>query len=755
MQSKVRRMSSSAMLAVLALVAATARGQTGDLVRVWDVKDASQAGQLTIYNADDQGSLLGEPVGSGDVDGDGYDDVVTCAFYGPSGPANGRRGAGKAHVWFGGPDVLRGGVVDDAGAPASRTVEIWGARADDFLGTEVAVADVSGDGVDDILLCAENSSGFGASGVRDHAGALYIIEGRAGLEGPIDLASPPAGVHQVLGARSGDRFGFWVVAGDVTGDGVSDVVVSADLAKSSSGAGNARGAVYLIPGGSSLPDRIDLADAATVRNLGITTIYGVDDFDHLGSSLTTGDFDGDGLVDVAIGAGVSRAGAAFSGYGLPNNALGQGGGDGPGNDREDAGEVYVVFGRAQWPSTIQLASPPPDVTIVYGDQAHAYFGEDVRAGDVDGDGRDELAVGALLGDAPGRNGAGLGYVFWSAQFGRGKRIDARTASAAAMTTIYGQAAGDIGADSILLADLDGDGFADVLFGSPLNTPLPARQGAGDLKVIYGGPDRLPGIVDTARPAPVTIYQLYAADPADMFTYSLTVGDVDGDGMLDIVPNSMGGDGLDNRHDAAGDAFVISGRVFAGRTGRGPDAPSCLSRVTVSPDQKTYYAGQSGIVLTLVCDSSAFVDGAVAVVRGVEVPTEYVSGSELRVRLDDAPDVRNAPGQLTVQVRNPGLGPSTAVLSITLVGPTVKKAKITQANAAYTITVKGKTFLEGATASVTDASGAAVPVLTVERRSTKKLVVQIARDAVVRGTTLTVVVENPGPAPSNAATVTVP
>ena len=41
------------------------------------------------------------------------------------------------------------------------------------------------------------------------------------------------------------------------------------------------------------------------------------------------------------------------------------------------------------------------------------------AGDVDGDGKDELAVGALLGSAPGRNASGLGYVFWSGAFGRG------------------------------------------------------------------------------------------------------------------------------------------------------------------------------------------------------------------------------------------------------------------------------------------------------------------------------------------------
>ncbi len=742
---------------VSSLVFSSADAQNGGLVRIWDVKDATQTGQLTIYNADAEGCLLGEPVGSGDVDGDGFADIVTCSFYGPAGPGNNRRGAGKLHLWFGGADVLAGGLVYDADAPTGRYVEIWGARADDFLGSEVDIADVTGDGLADILVCAENSSGFGSDANRDHAGCLYVIPGRADISGPIDLAHPPAGVIQILGATAGDRFGFWVTAGDVNGDGLNDIIASADLAKGSGGAGNARGITYVIPGSASLPSRIDLGNASTVRDLGITTIYGIDDFDHFGSAIVTGDFDGDGMGDVAIGAGLSRAGAAFSGVGLPNNALGQGGGDGPNGDREDAGEAYVLFGRSQWPATIQMSNPPSDATIVYGDQPGGYFGEEVRAGDVDGDGKDELAVGALVADAPGdRNAAGLGYVFWSRQFGRGKRIDARSASASAMTTIYGQARGDIGADSVLLADVDRDGFSDILFGSPLNTPLPSRSGAGDLKIIFGRSTGLPGIVDTASPpAGVTIYQLYAADPGDMFTYSLTVGDVDGDGYLDIIPNSMGGDGSGNRFDAAGDAFAISGKVFAERTGRGPDAPTCLSRVTVTPALKTYYAGEAGIELSLFCDAASFEDGAVVSIRGVEVPTELVSPSEIRVSLDDAPEVLTTAGQLTVQVRNPGAGLSTAVLSITLVGPTIKKIRVTVSGSEFVLKVKGRNFLEGASATVHDGEGADVATTSVVRKNKKTVMIRIARDAIAGGSNLMVFVVNPGGASSPPQAVTLP
>jgi hypothetical protein len=725
------------------------------MIRLWDVRDTSQPGQLTIYNADQQGSLLGEPVGSGDLDGDGYADVVLAPFYAPSGPANSKLGGGKLHVYFGGPDVLDGGVFYDAAAPPEGAVEVWGAREGDFLGNEVDVADVTGDGLADILACAQNADGFSNSTDRAQAGALYVILGRQTWTSPINLADSPPLVVQILGARPEDRLGFWAVGGDVTNDGIKDILVSADLVGGPNGTGFARGALYIIPGGPNLPAQIDLGNPATLAALDITTIHGVDDGDHFGSSIASGDFDGDGKIDIAVGAGVSRAGAAYSGHGEPNG-LGQGGGDGPNETREGAGEVYIVFGRDNWPSTIQIATAPAsDIAIFYGDQNGGYFGEDVRAGDVDGDGKAELGVGALTADAPQRPGSGIGYIFWSQSIDRGDRVDSLTAGGGVMTKIYGETSGDIGADSILLADIDDDGLDDILFGSPLNSPA-NRPGAGDLKIIYGTQNRLPGIVDLADPS-VTVYQVVANDPDDILTYSIAVGDVDGDGVLDIVPNAMGGDGLGNRHQAAGDAYVISGRVFSARAGRGAMSP-CLTRVTVSPDSARYLAGQTGIVLTLLCEGGSgepFQPGAVALIRGVEVPAEFISATELRVVLDDVPETRNTPGQLTVQVRNPGSDPSAAVLSITLVGPSITRAKVKSKPTAYEIKIKGMDFLEGATVAVTDAEGDPVPVVSVNRRSTKKIIVLVSRNVVQRGEVLTVRVLNPGPAPSAPATATVP
>jgi hypothetical protein len=245
----------------------------------------------------------------------------------------------------------------------------------------------------------------------------------------------------------------------------------------------------------------------------------------------------------------------------------------------------------------------------------------------------------------------------------------------------------------------------------------------------------------------------------MFAYSFASGDFDGDGFTDLMPNGMGGDGLDNCCRDSGELYVLSGREFAARAGRGPGATPCLSRVTVGPASPPYYAGQQGLELHLFCDSGdetmAFREGAAAVLNGVEVPTTVVGPSELLVRLDDAPGVRNTPGPVLAQARNPGSDLSPPVAALTLVGPEIASVRAKRTSTGLRLTIKGERFLAGATASVEDPSGAEVPLASVARKSARKLRVTIAAGAVASGTVLTVRVLNPGPAPSEPATVTAP
>ncbi len=754
----------AAALCLLMLAPAATRAQQTTVV--WDVRDTGQTGQLSIYNSDLDGSAAGMPCASADLDGDGFDDAVLAPFLAPAGPSNSRTRAGKLHVYFGRAGGISGTL--DQATPPPDSVTVHGARMNDNLGCEADAADVTGDGLGDILACAQNADGFAAETSRIGAGALYVIKGRETWPTSIDLATvDPAGVTTILGAEQGERCGFWAAAGDVNGDGTKDILVSADLADSVDGSRQSVGKLYVIPGGPNLPARIDLANPTQVSSLGITVIYGVDECDHFGSCITAGDFDRDGFDDIVCSAGVSRAGAFSTGkVSGAFCSLGQGGGDGPNEDRSDTGEVYIIYGRATWPATLQLATPTPDVAIYYGQNAGDHFGEDVRTGDFDGDGILELGVGALTASAPSgipgqpsRSRSGVGYVYWGSLLQRGERLDLQTLNSTTnrVSRIYGQAAGDIGADTIALVDVDGDGRSEMVFASPTNDP-PGRNEAGDLKIIFGRPERLPAIVDLAAvPTGVTVYRVIASDPGDMFAYSFTFGDFDGDGLNDLMPNGMGGDGNLNCCRDAGELYVLSGREFASRVGRSPAGAPCLSRATVTPAGSRYFAGQTGIEIRLFCDSAdpeeKFEEGAVAFLNGVEVPTEFVSASELRVRLDDAPSVRNTPGDVRAAVKNP-TSPRSADLSVlTLVGPEITNVKAKRKGANLRLNIKGANFLAGATVSVTDASGTEITVTIVARKSTKKLVATIP--GVASGTVLTVRVLNPGPAPSAPATVTAP
>jgi hypothetical protein len=364
-----------------------------DLAGTIDLADPASGADLIIQGAvayDRSGSSVSE---AGDINGDGIGDLIIGAY---QADPNGRNYAGASYVVFGSDQ----GLPPTIDLATEADVTIQGAAADDGSGTSVSGAgDVNGDGIDDLIVGAPGADPNG----RDGAGGSYVVFGAADLAGTIDLADPAAGADLIIQGAAYDFSGKSVSgAGDVNGDGIDDLLIGADQADPN-GRRDA-GASYVVFGSDQgFPPILDLATDANV------TIQGAAVYDRSGFSVSgAGDVNGDGLDDLIIGA--LQPGSAEQ-------------------EPRYAGASYVVFGTDQgFPATIDLASDA-DLTMV-GAATNDQFGRSVSgAGDVDGDGLDDLIIGAPNNRPNGREGAGASYVVFGGPAAAIERLIARVEAA--------------------------------------------------------------------------------------------------------------------------------------------------------------------------------------------------------------------------------------------------------------------------------------------------------------------------------------
>jgi hypothetical protein len=544
-------------------------------VSIFRVGPDGQEGQLTVYNLAPGGGVYGLPVEMGDYDGDGAPDLAIAPMAAASGPDGARQRGGEVYVYKG--NRTLGGVIDRAKlGPAERGLTVWGARADDFLGTELYSRDVDGDGIEDLLISAQNYDG--PAGDRENCGGAFIILGAKDLlagSRTIDLASPPPGVITIFGAEPGERLGIWIEAGDLDGDGFGDILIGADqYPPSPDDPRQHAGKVYVIYGRSVFPDVIDLATFSD----GASVIIGRDAEDHLGACLHARDLDADGYDELIIGAGLNRLSASQR---APSQypPHGRGAGDGPDNGRENAGEVYVLFGLggARLPPFIDLAGPLPGelegkLTTIYGAYLNGYAGEELTSGDFNGDGYPDLVIGALASQSPeGRSQAGVAHILYWRPGLEGLTIDLHPDAAGslpeglAVSMLYGRDPSDILGDTLSAADFDNDGFDDLAVGIP-HADLDGKENVGAVAVVFGRPEPFPpqwAPEADELPERLRVAFVIGRDPLDLLSYSMEARDYDLDGYADLFPNAMRGDGGGNAAPDAGEAYVISGFHLSG------------------------------------------------------------------------------------------------------------------------------------------------------------------------------------------------
>lgn len=541
---------------------------------LWDLRFTSQIGQFTFFDTPTGASTTGKPLDIGDFDGNGCGDIAVTG-QNASQPLDGEwRGSG-GHVRI----IMNRCVI--AGEIAMNTVEqtgsnfftIYGAFAGDMAGTETYVADFNGDGFDDLLFSAQNSDGPNQS--RSNAGAAYILFGSSSFNthADIDLRRPQRDVRIFYGATAEDRFGLWVEGGDFDGDGFHDALIGANQADGINDARVNAGEAWILYGSQDMLTRYPPVTDMAHPPEDATQIIGADYDDLLGSCVWGDDFNGDGYDDAVVSAGLWRASSGLGG-------LSFGGGDGPANQRYNSGESFVVFGhdgiRGQIIDLAERLDPggsPIDesITVIYGADANDLLGEEIASGDMDGDGQLDLILGTLIGDGAENNldEAGETWIIYTDDNFTGRMIDLADPPAGQTVVIYPDQADSKAGDTLRAGDMDNDGIDDLFYGAPDYDPVDyygyPRVNAGLMAIIFGEEGGIPndnGRVLLFDPPPgLRVRLLIGPEANDMMPYALAIYDVDNDGILDIAPNAMGGDGADNAFVNAGEIFVVSGAEF--------------------------------------------------------------------------------------------------------------------------------------------------------------------------------------------------
>lgn len=507
----------------------------------------------------ESGDASGISVSSvGDINGDGIDDFIIGA---QGAEPNSNPSAGSSFVVFG----------RDSGFPAtlnlstldgSNGFRIDGVTADDLSGTSVSAAgDINGDGIDDLIIGAFTASSNG----NFYAGSSYVVFGRdVATEGDfpatLNLSSlDGSSGFRIDGEGAGDYSGRRVsAAGDINGDGIDDLVIGASNADPN-GLSNA-GAAYVVFGrdvsvAGDFPATLALSSLDGSNGF---RLDGADAGDQTGTSVNAaGDINGDGIDDLIVGA----AGAS------------------PG-DKFQAGSSFVVFGRdvssvGNFPATLPLSDLDGSTGFRLDGEAEDRSGISVSAaGDINGDGIDDVIIGAFLASPNGITFSGSSFVV----FGREVSSAGDFPAVLALSSLDGStgfrmdgaiAEGRFGQTLASAGDINNDGIDDLIVGA-FRADAGNISEAGQSYVIYGRNGSVTGNFPAVLPVTsldgTNGFTLDGVAQDDWSGNSVSgAGDINDDGIDDVIIGASRAD--PNGITSSGSSYVVFGRgdtLFADR-----------------------------------------------------------------------------------------------------------------------------------------------------------------------------------------------
>ncbi len=350
--------------------------------------------------------------------------------------------------------------------------------------------DFDGDGYADLAV---GVTGHDIDGVAD-AGAVQVLYGSAqGTSARDQLFAPGEGLSRQTGMEDDARLGFAIAAGDFDDDGLDDLAVGSPW--DTVDGGETPGSVRVLYGAAS-----GLTAKHTERFAGTVDATGFGDRWY-GQALAVGDFDADGDDDLAVGAGVLDA------------------------SETACGKVEILDGS---PTTGLSAPRQLDRTALCGPDGSTHLGSALVAGDFDGNGADDLAVGDPRQTVAGKRRAGAVIVVDGAP-----TLGLSTVN---MTRIVQSDveevphSGDRFATTLATGDLDDDGIDDLVVGAPFENRSRFSRDTGSVSLVYGSALGL----DSAR----ALSQL-GPRVDGRYGAAIAVGQIDADAADDLLVGAPG------------------------------------------------------------------------------------------------------------------------------------------------------------------------------------------------------------------------
>ncbi len=300
-----------------------------------------------------EGDQFGGSMAAGDMDGNGTCDLACGAMsFRREDPLSTLAGAVfilsgiSAHR-----DTLHLSAKPDS------VFEIWGMVDNDRFGWALSCGDVQSDGYDDLFIGAYKVN----THLRDE-GACYLFYGKKDLP-PFQQPDVPCTFDEFLGSHFAEHMGYAVLLSDLNRDGLPDLILGSQQAPN--GTLGLAGCVRVLWGRQDAYGKVDFMTADPDLDIRGGTAYA-----QLGVSLCTADLNGDGMEDLIAGAPYPTV-----------------------SGETKSGEACIFYGRPSWPSLIDLAADSADCRLS-GPAIGDLFGSAIASGDVNGDGVDDLVVGA-------------------------------------------------------------------------------------------------------------------------------------------------------------------------------------------------------------------------------------------------------------------------------------------------------------------------------------------------------------------------